>query len=174
MYAVRITVKQKFAIPPVVGRMANAKLLLFFCCKGKTGDNHEPIKVLRILYRSFNLSWRSLSYGVPSFFICPDPDAPFQIGNKYLSVADPAGFRALDDGIDRGIDEIVIYGNLKSDFLKQVDLAGNAPIGFSVSSLLTAPERIGNGHLSNFRIGQRLLYIFKFFRLNICNNELHE
>src|SRR5450432_1939395 len=105
-----------------------------------------------------------------------DADAVQQRQDEDLAVADfafLAGAAGLDDGIDGGLDELVVHPDLELDLAQQVDGVLMAAVDLGMALLATETLNIADGQADDFDLVQRFLDSFQFGRLDDGLDHFH-
>src|SRR5262249_48474578 len=107
-----------------------------------------------------------------------DADDVFQGDDKDFAVADlafaaQAAACAFDNGVDSGLDKVLIDGNVQANFADQIDLHGLAAEIFRVALLAAVALNVGDGEAEDFHFGESLFYGFQPVRLNDGNDQFH-
>ena len=98
-----------------------------------------------------------------------DADTLTQIHHEDLAVADLAGARTANDGVDGPFQVLVVDRDLQPYLLQQVDFDLDPPIGLGVAHLLATAQGVGYRHLADRLLEQLLLDVVQLVRLNVGN-----
>src|SRR5207248_2018210 len=93
-------------------------------------------------------------------FASADADAVFQRQYEAFAIADSAlrsGAAGLHDGVDGGLNEILINGNLQLNFAEKVDREFVAAVDLGMALLAAEALHVDNGHAKDCHLAQGLL-----------------
>src|SRR5437588_986610 len=97
----------------------------------------------------------------------------FDRGDEDLAVADLAGTRGFDDGVDGRLDLVVGDDNLDLDLRQKVDDVLGAAIELGMPLLAPEPLDLGDGEAGHADLGQGLADLVELKRLHDCFDFLH-
>src|SRR5262249_10292887 len=105
-----------------------------------------------------------------------DADAVLQGEDEDLAVADAAlgaGAAGLDDGVDGGLDEVLVDGDLELDLAEQVDGQLVAAVDLGLALLPAEALDVDDGQAEDLDLGEGLLDLLQLAGLNDGQDELH-
>ena len=104
----------------------------------------------------------------------PNPYALLHRQDEYLAVAYRPGTGALDYGLNRPVDKVVVDGYRKPYLLLEVHLLQCTTVHVDIAALLATPQGSGHGYLVNLTGKQGLLHRVQTLRLDVGNYEFHD
>ena len=108
-----------------------------------------------------------------TFFFRANTDGLFHVGDKYLAVADLAGFRRFDDGTNGRIHLGVGDHEFDFDLGQEIDRIFTATIDFGVTFLAAEAFDFGHGHTFDADLGEGFLNFLELERLDDGDDEFH-
>jgi len=80
----------------------------------------------------------------------------------------------VDDGLDRGLDERVVDGDLQLELGQQADLDLLPAVHLGVALLAAAPADVGHGHQVHVHGVEGALHVLELLRPDDGDDEFHE
>src|SRR5690349_3094660 len=113
--------------------------------------------------------------GIATFLAIAHPDDLIQRNNEYLAVphlalAARSTTRPANDGVDGGLDEVLIDGNIEPHLANEVYLHGLAAEILRVAFLPAVPLDVGHGQAEHLDGGQFSFNGVEPVRLNDCDD----
>ena len=109
-------------------------------------------------------------------FAGADADAVFQGEDEDLAVADfagRAGAAALDDGVDRRFEELLVDGDHQLHLAQEVDGELVAAVGLGLPALAAEPLHVHHGQAEDLDVGQGLLDGLQTMGLDDGDDQFH-
>ena len=103
----------------------------------------------------------------------PDPDHLLDRFDEDLAVADAAGARRLDDGVDHGVHVVVGHHHVDFQLGQKIHHVLGAAIQLGVPLLTAKPLDLGHRQAGDSHAGQGFTDLIEFERLDDCRDLFH-
>src|SRR5262249_59021492 len=95
------------------------------------------------------------------------------VGDEDLAVADLAGLRGADDGLDHLVDEIAAHRHLDARLRHEVDHVLGAAVELGVTALAAEALDLGHRHAGDADVGERGAHVVELEGLDDRGDEFH-